>query len=102
MTGIGLAVGLSVLGAGWFVSVVDFSRTHVGLKRLAAMQGYLRHRSINSRRWCSSTKNPNEEPYQVRWLVNGVDLVANVFAVSIIFCEVVAIYGVVSYVNTLS
>lgn len=59
-TGIGLCIGLSVLGAGWYAAsplwVVERK-----LMLALAMKGNLSHRVFDSRWWCTSTPDTDEE-----------------------------------------
>lgn len=66
MTGIGLAVGLSVLGAGWCVVLRALPLRVEGAESCGCVvQGNLRHRCINIGRRRTRTSHPHEEPHQV-------------------------------------
>jgi F0F1-type ATP synthase membrane subunit c/vacuolar-type H+-ATPase subunit K len=62
----------------------------------AQPQGDLRHRLVYPRRWCPRTPYTDQESHQVRSSTRRKCQLANYHhSSSIIFCEVVAIYGVV-------
>ena len=97
LTGMGLNIGLSVAGAGWYSPVSPLSRTpwfpltHL---LLSPVQGHLDHGSIHPRRKCPDTPNPNKKLDQVRRLPAFFEgclpeaLTCATTPHSIIFCEV--------------
>ena len=95
-TGIGLCIGFSVLGAGW--CVYHTHNRHHSSHCLSPSQGHLRHWLIHPRRWCQGSPHTDQESHQVcidTCSFLGTQPAKVSPAYSIIFCEVVAIYGVV-------
>lgn len=64
------------------------------------VQGYLRNWCFHPRRWCTRTSNYNKEPDQASQRTNSLAIHLTGLC-SIIFCEVVAIYGVVRHFPSL-
>jgi hypothetical protein len=103
-TGIGLCIGFSVLGAGWCVTTHNRHRCAWRdllcslISSSVSSQGHIRHWLIHPRRWCQGPPHTDQESHQVcidtcSFLETRLAKVSPAY--SIIFCEVVAIYGVV-------